>query len=100
MQIIRNVIGRTNCILDTISTEYQTSIYARLPPHVFDPSEYICITMRMRWNGMHKGEHDLKAITYPAYDTHHRLRTIRGKIQLVVLDILIPQRLYVYSCYI
>ena len=36
----------------------------------------------MKESSMHKAEHDLKAIMYPAYSTH-RLRTIRGnEIQL------------------
>ena len=27
---------------------------------------------------MHKTEHDLEAIMYPVYGTHHRLRIVRG----------------------
>ena len=39
--------------------------------------------MIMREISTHKTEHDLKAIMYPAYDTQHRLRTIReNEIQL------------------
>ena len=29
-------------------------------------------------SNMQNAEHDLKGIMYPAYGTHHRLRTIRG----------------------
>ena len=32
----------------------------------------------MRGISMHKVEHDIKAIMYPANGTHHRLCTIRG----------------------
>ena len=32
----------------------------------------------MRGRCMHKVEHDLKTIMYPAYGTHHKLRTIKG----------------------
>ena len=38
--------------------------------------------MIMRGSNIHKAEHDLKAIMYPAYGTHDRLRIIGGnKIQ-------------------
>ena len=46
-------------------------------------SKQICIMMILKGSSMPKAEHDLRAIMYPAYGTHHRLRTIRGnKIQL------------------
>ena len=32
---------------------------------------------------MHKSEHGLKAIMYPAYGTHHRLSIIRANKNLV-----------------
>ena len=39
--------------------------------------------MIMRGSNMHKAEHDLKAIMYPAYSTHHKLCIIiENKIQL------------------
>ena len=34
--------------------------------------------MTMVGSKMYKTEYDLKAIMYPAYDTHHKLRNIRG----------------------
>ena len=37
----------------------------------------------MRGSGMPKIEYDLKAVMYPAYGTHHRLRSIKeNKTQL------------------
>ena len=37
----------------------------------------------MREGNMHKAEYDIKVIMYPAYSTHHRLRTIRSDPNIV-----------------
>ena len=47
--------------------------------HLRAPLEYFTVCVQCK----HKSEQDLKAIMYPAYGTHHRLRIISGtEIQL------------------
>ena len=46
--------------------------------HIFNTWEHSWIMMVMVASEMSKTEYDLKAITYPAYDTPHKLCNIRG----------------------
>ena len=49
---------------------------------MFSASKHICMMMLMIGSNMHKAEHDLKTIIYPACDTYRRLHGINGnKIQ-------------------
>ena len=50
-----------------------------LLPDVFNACEQSCIIVIMRGSSMHNAEHDIKAAMYPAYGTHHRLRSISEK---------------------
>ena len=57
---------KVNYILDTLLTEHTRQVFTQAS-----------VNFHMR-----KAEHDIKSIMYPAYCTHHRLRSIRrNKIQ-------------------
>ena len=77
---IGNVTERTSYILDTLWTKYtqQALTHASRIFHRMCSMQIICMMTIMRGGSMHKAEHDLHILMYPAYGTHHR----GNKIQL------------------
>ena len=59
-----------------LDTPPQEKVHRHL--HV-NACEHSCIKMMMVGSEMSKTEGDLKAIMYPAYDTPHKVYSIRGK---------------------
>ena len=55
--------------------------------HAFNTCEQSCIMMIMGGSKMSKTEYDLKAIMYPAFDTHQKTVQYKGKLKYPVTKI-------------